>query len=736
MANLHVKDGASASKYMKTDGAGTDGDPHVPHHILDSGSINITNTVAISGIVTANAGMNLNTSALALESGGNLATIAGAVSDSEMQVDVVTMPSVAQATHDNLNANVNLQVGDADVANGNPVPVSDAGGSLTVDGTVAVSSGSVAITNTITETNSTAIKTAVETIDNAVSGNEILIAGGATQATDVKVTLDGESVAISSGSVDITNTVTIQDGGNTITIDGTVTVQDGGSTISVDDGGSSLTVDGTVAISSGSIDITNTVTVDANQLDIDDLDKDSDEVLVWANTAKDGTGTDYVPLVDGDGHLQVDVLSSTSGSVDITNEITIADIKDGVGDSVMDAANNAIRVNIIAGAGTGGTAMVDDAAFTPATTSITPIGAMLDDVTPDSIDEGDAGVVRMSANRNLYVTIRDAASNERGLNIDASGNVGVTDAGGSLTVDGTVAVSSGSVDVTNTVTVSGTVTANLSVTDNTVLDNIDSNTDYGAVVGGGAEATALRVTIANDSTGVVSVDDGGSSLTVDGTVAVSSGSVNLLASDGVDIGNVDVASMPADTFVAEDGSLGKGVLVQGDDGTDRHNLQTDASGYLKTLAQAVGDGTYIGDIKFGEGLPANSGVDIGDVTLNTGTAAVGTVDIKPVPTIQRAAINSSGSGNNTIIAADGSDKRKIIGMTVVAAGDVTLTIQDGAGGSALFGPVSLAADGNGFVLPMTTQGYHWFETSAATLLNFQLDAAVQVGGVVVYYTES
>lgn len=42
-----------------------------------------------------------------------------------------------------------------------------------------------------------------------------------------------------------------------------------------------------------------------------------------------------------------------------------------------------------------------------------------------------------------------------------------------------------------------------------------------AVVGGGTEATALRVTLASDSTGVVSVDDNGGSLTVDGTVAVS-----------------------------------------------------------------------------------------------------------------------------------------------------------------------------------------------------------------------
>ena len=42
---------------------------------------------------------------------------------------------VRQAAHDNLNANANIQVGNADVANGNPVPVSDAGGSLTVDAT-------------------------------------------------------------------------------------------------------------------------------------------------------------------------------------------------------------------------------------------------------------------------------------------------------------------------------------------------------------------------------------------------------------------------------------------------------------------------------------------------------------------------------------------------------------------------------------------------------------------------
>ncbi len=65
------------------------------------------------------------------------------------------------------------------------------------------------------------------------------------------------------------------------------------------------------------------------------------------------------------------------------------------------------------------------------------------------------------------------------------------------------------------VPVSGTVTANLSATDNAVLDQIELNTDYGTVVGGGTETGALRVTVANNSTGVLSVDDNGSTLSVD-----------------------------------------------------------------------------------------------------------------------------------------------------------------------------------------------------------------------------
>ena len=80
------------------------------------------------------------------------------------------------------------------------------------------------------------------------------------------------------------------------------------------------------------------------------------------------------------------------------------------------------------------------------------------------------------------------------------------------------------------------------------------------VIGAGTEAAALRVTIATNSTGVLSIDDNSGSLTVDngGTFAVQStlqaGSASigtLGANSGTDIGDVDVTSLPASTNTLE-----------------------------------------------------------------------------------------------------------------------------------------------------------------------------------------
>lgn len=98
-----------------------------------SGNVNIS---AVGGVAIG--------PTVPVSDGGGSLTVDGTVAVSSVGGTV----TVVQPTHDNLNANANLQVGDVDVSNANPVPVSDAGGSLTVDGTVTVS-GTVTVAGTV-----------------------------------------------------------------------------------------------------------------------------------------------------------------------------------------------------------------------------------------------------------------------------------------------------------------------------------------------------------------------------------------------------------------------------------------------------------------------------------------------------------------------------------------------------------------------------------------------------------
>lgn len=105
-------------------------------------------------------------------------------------------------------------------------------------------------------------------------------------------------------------------------------------------------------------------------------------------------------------------------------------------------------------------------------------------------------------------------------------------------------------------------------------------------------------------------------------------------------------------------------------------------------------------------------------------------------TIQRAVISASTSGDNTLVAAVTGKKIKVLAVILVVSGDVDVRFESGAGGSALTGIISLAQDGNGFILPSTLPGFHWFETAAGELLNLELSDAVQVSGCLLYYSEA
>lgn len=99
-------------------------------------------------------------------------------------------------------------------------------------------------------------------------------------------------------------------------------------------------------------------------------------------------------------------------------------------------------------------------------------------------------------------------------------------------------------------------------------------------------------------------------------------------------------------------------------------------------------------------------------------------------TVKHAAISAALSGNNTLVAAVAAKKIRVISLFLVAAGDVTATVQNGAGGTALSGAIPLTSN-SGFTLPRNQDG--WFaDTGANTLLNLSLSAAVQVSGALSY----
>jgi hypothetical protein len=94
MANLKVKDQAAATKYLKTSGAGTDGDPHIPEH-LDTNSAAIL--AALAAIQTA------------------VELLDNAISGTEIQADVVAALPAGTNAIGKLAANSGVDIGDVDV---------------------------------------------------------------------------------------------------------------------------------------------------------------------------------------------------------------------------------------------------------------------------------------------------------------------------------------------------------------------------------------------------------------------------------------------------------------------------------------------------------------------------------------------------------------------------------------------------------------------------------------------
>lgn len=401
--------------------------------------------------------------------------------------------------------------GSAIAGNANPLPISDAGGSLTVDGTVAVTDGggSITVDGTVTATIAAGATTIAKAEDAAHASGDVGVmalavrsdadaataadgdyvplqtddngylkvnvkagSGSGTEYTEdaaaaanpqgpaiivirddsrtgsltsadgdnvalrgtnagelyvkhvdaIPVTDNGGSLTVDgtvavSGTVDVSGSaVEISDGGNTITVDGTVTVQDGGGSLTVDDGGGSITVDGTV-----------TATIAAGATTIakaEDSAHTTGDVGVMGLTVRSDTAA-ATAGTDGDYQAQI---SNARGA-------TWVAIEDGAGGQITSFG--------------GGTQYTEDAAA-----AANPVGNALIVVRDDSR----AGSVTSADGDNIALRGTNAGE----VYVKHVDSIPVTDNGGSLTVDGEVALDAGTVtalETPDTSAVSGSVTS-------------------------------------------------------------------------------------------------------------------------------------------------------------------------------------------------------------------------------------------------------------------------------------
>lgn len=141
----------------------------------------------------------------------------------------------------------------------------------------------------------------------------------------------------------------------------------------------------------------------------------NDGVDIGDVTINNGSGASAVNIQDGGNIITVDGTVAAAQSGTWTSRLA-----DGSGNNLTSkvaGSERALSIAIVDGSGnqvtsfggSGGTSQTDDAAFTPASGSFTPIGGI---VTADSVDSGDGGAFAMLANRQQKVTLYDSAGVE------------------------------------------------------------------------------------------------------------------------------------------------------------------------------------------------------------------------------------------------------------------------------------------------------------------------------------
>jgi len=301
--------------------------------------------------------------------------------------------------------------------------------------------------------------------------------------------------------------------------------------------------------------------------------------------------------------------------------------------------------------------------------------------------------------------IETALETAGGLVVNLGANNDVTVTSGTITtVTNPVAVTGTFWQATQPV--SGTVTANLSATDNAVLDTIDAVLDtINAKLVTGTDIGDVTI---NNSTGAaaVNIQDGGNTITVDGTVAVTNAditsvktavevmddwddsnycNVNMnVAGTDVAAGSGTISAQTLRVTIATDDPVNDAMVELA--GAINTEMQCDIVGALPAGSNAIGK------------LAANSGVDIGDVDVTSiSNGSLNGPGAPSVASYTHASINLNAGANQVLVSSAASRQIWVygIGFTVNAAGTVSFQDEDD---TAITGIMNIAAS-SGIAIP-------------------------------------
>jgi hypothetical protein len=272
---------------------------------------------------------------------------------------------------------------------------------------------------------------------------------------------------------------------------------------------------------------------------------------------------------------------------------------------------------------------------------------------------GASGIMPLAVRNDVLATLADTDGDYAPLQVNASGALFIQE-GAALDVSA----------ATVTVDASGVA---VPVTDN----GANLSTDWGGTVppiGAGVEATALRVTLATDSTGVVSVDDNGAALTVDnaGTFATQVDGDALTALQLIDniVNTADGAAGATPTGVAplavRDDSLSALTPIEG----DFVPLRVNSTGALHVTGGGGGTQYNIDDVA--------GGTDTGTLLLAVRDDALTTLtpidgDYTQLRVSSTGALHVTGGGGGTEYTEDVATPAPIVGTATMMERDDALS---------------------------------------------------------------